>query len=141
MAAPNDPWIVAISALLTGGGAKFIYDTVKDYRSQPSAAARQVATVDASIITVSRARDELAEDLDRMRAVRIEDEARWQAERDRYEKDKVSWQTERAELRQEITRLETAIRQERDAANERYNQLLARLADIAQRHTGTEGQA
>lgn len=127
-------WFWLISILLTGGGGKFLYDSIKDWRSQPSKDARHVATLDASIVTVAKARDELAEDNARLRATLAEERAWHEAERSR-------WESEKTRFRQEIAELQAQIRLERDEAERRYAALLARLAELSARHAPMEGNS
>lgn len=133
MIVPNGDniWFWLISILLTGGAGKSLFDFVKDWRARPSKGERQVATIDASIVTVAKARDELAEDNARLRAMLDE-------ERTRHDGDRARWDAERASLRREIEELREQIRRERDEAERRYDTLLARLADLSARHAPQE---
>lgn len=127
-------WFWLISALLTGGGGKFLYDSVKDWKSQPGREQRHVATIDASIVTVARARDELAEDNALIRATLAE-------ERKHHDHERAIWNAEKVSLREEIEILRVQIRRERDEAEQRYESLLRRLAELSARHAPTEGTA
>ena len=135
---PPESWVAVILVLLSGGGAKFLYDTYKDWRNQPSPAAREVASVEASIVTIARARDELEEDNRRIRLTLHEERTRWDQERARYESERAGWQDERIRLRAEIVALEQQIRAERDEAARRYDSLLARVAELSARHAPQE---
>lgn len=95
-----------ISALLTGGFGKFLWDIYRDYRNRPPKAVREQATIDANILTVVRARDELEEDNVRIRATLAE-------ERTRHAEDRTSWDAERARLREEAATWEQRYRRER----------------------------
>lgn len=125
-------WFWLISVILTTGTGKVIWDSVKDWRNRLTKEQRQVATIDASIVTVAKARDELGEDNARLRAILAE-------ERQRHDTERARWDAERVSLRQEIALLETQIRRERDEAERRYNDLLNRLADLSARHAPKEG--
>lgn len=127
-------WFWLISAILTGGGGKFLYDSFRDWRNQPGPDARRVATIDASIITVARARDELEEDNARLRAMIGEERARWDL-------DRAAWTAERLSLRAEIEELRAQIWREREESRERYDSLLARLSELSARHAPKEGTA
>lgn len=123
----SNAWIFLISALLTGGGAKFLYDMVKDIRNRPTKEQQHVSTIDASIVTIARARDELAEDNSRLRSMIGEERSRWDSERS-------AWAAERLSLRSEIASLEALIRREREESAARYDALLQRLSDLSARH-------
>lgn len=138
MTPPTDnPWLWLISLLLAGGGGKFLYDTVRDIRNQirnqPDKSQRHVATLDASLVTVARARDELEEDNSRLRAILAEERSRWDSER-------TTWNTERSSLRAEIEELKAQIRREREESDRRYDVLLRRLSDLSARHAPREEQ-
>jgi hypothetical protein len=122
----SDPWIAVASLLLTGGGAKYAYDVVKDWRNRPPRELRIRTVVDASIATVARARDELEEDNARLRLTLAEERNQFNAERARYLAD--------------ISRLEDQVRRERDEyalqasqAATRYNDLLEQIRHLKAR--------
>lgn len=125
-----DPWIALFTAFSTGGGLKLAYDLIRAWKSQVP---REMRRVDASIASVSRARDELEADNDRLRAVLEEDRIRFAAER-------AEWMTERMALRQDIARLEAQIRLEREQAAARYDNLLAFVHELQQRTLGNRGE-
>jgi len=106
-------WVYVILFLLSSGSAKFIYDTYKDWRSQPSRAVRESTDIDASIITVARARDELAEDNARLRQELVDQDDRHSRERNR-------WLADQERFRAQIRELEGQIRIEQ----KRYADLL-----------------
>jgi hypothetical protein len=123
----NNVWIYLIALVLGGGGVKSVLDFIKEWRSRPSQEERHVSTVDASIITVARARDELADDNDRLRTTLSEERARFDQERAR-------WDAEKELFRKEIAELQAQIRKERAEAERRYDALLERLAELSARH-------
>ena len=100
-------WTVPVATLLGGGGAKYAYDFVKDRMAardaRPSTRQQQAADVDASILTVAKARDELAEDNTRLRETLRE-------ERLSHAVDRTAWMTERDTLRGEVVQLEDRLR-------------------------------
>src|SRR5690349_11923169 len=114
-----DPWVALAAALMTGGGLKYGYETWKDWKNQPPREMTQNTFVDASIATIARARDELAEDNARLRAMLSEERAQFNAERVRYLAD--------------IDRLEAQIRAERDDFALRYQSLLDRVRALKER--------
>lgn len=125
-------WYWLISVVLTGGIGRFAVQAVRDWRNRPMTVDQHVSSIDASIITVARARDELAEDNTRLRQMIVEERERWDAERE-------AWSAERLTLRNEIASLETLIRRERAESAARYDALLQRLSDLSARHASTEG--
>ena len=107
-------WFTQIAvALIAGGGLKYLLDWVKDRKRARDASPRQV---DASILTVSKAKDELEADNERLRRERQEDAARHASER-------AEWMRERAALRQEIADMENKLRS-----------LLDEIAELRTRH-------
>jgi chromosome segregation ATPase len=120
-ATPGQPWwVYMIMGLLSTGSGKFIWDTYKDWRSQPSKVMRESTDIDASIVTVARARDELEADNVRLRQELIESEERHSRERER-------WLGDQERLRADVARLEAQIRAERQEANDRYDALLKQI--------------
>ena len=113
-------WVYMIMGLLSTGSGKFIWDTYKDWRNQPSKAMRESTDIDASIVTVARARDELEADNVRLRQELIDQESRHSRERDR-------WLADQERLRADVARLEAQIRTERQEANDRYDALLQQI--------------
>ena len=132
-------WIATITALLGGSGAQFVYGIVRDYRNEAPRPVRRQTIIDASIATVARARDELEEDVVRLRATQADERSVWLVERARYESDRAAWNNERVALRQEIQQLELALRRERAESTKRYDALLARVAELSARHAPLEG--
>jgi DNA polymerase sigma len=120
-------WLWLISLILTSGTAKVLFDAAKDWRNRVGKDQRHVATIDASIVTVAKARDELAEDNARLRATLAEERAYHEADRKR-------WEGEKANFRSEIAELQAQIRRERDEAERRYAALLQRLTELSERH-------
>jgi putative hemolysin len=104
---------------MTGGGAKYAYETYKDWKNRPPKEITQNTFVDASIATIARARDELAEDNARLRTTLAEERAQFNAERQRYISD--------------INRLEAQIRAERDDFARRYESLLEQVRHLKER--------
>lgn len=129
-------------ALLTAGGGKYAWDAWREYRqrraARPTADQRIREDIDANILTVARARDELAEDNGRLRETLREERAQHAStlreEREQHDRERQSWWGEREQLREEITLLETQLRAERDEHNRRYDALLEQLADLRHRH-------
>lgn len=121
-----DPWVTLFGIFSTGGGLKLAYDS---YRSWKTDAPRELRSADASIATVSRARDQLEDDNNRIRAERDEDRIRFAAER-------AEWMAERLALRSDIARLETQIRMEREQAAARYDSLLEHVHSLQRRTLG-----
>ncbi len=133
-----DPWITSILALLSGGGAKFIYDAIKQWRNGPPRGARSQRVVDANIATVARARDELEEDNGRLRAML--DEARSQrTEAERlHTEERARWLFDQERLRSDVARLEARLRTEQAEAAARYDALLDQVHQLRLR-ANTEG--
>ncbi len=119
---PN-PWVAIFGALLSGGTAKYVFDFWQSIRSGPSKPLKAQRTVDASIATVARARDELEEDNARLRVQMAEQETRHGEERDR-------WLTDQNRLRGDIERLEKQIVRERYQAAARYDALLTQVQEL-----------
>ena len=119
-----DPWITGFLALLSGGGAKFLYDAVRQWRNAPPRQLRSQLVVDANIATVARARDELEEDNVRLRSIIVEERAqRIEVER-LHAEERSRWLSDQQRLRGDVSRLEIQIRSERDEAAARYDALL-----------------
>jgi cytochrome c556 len=104
---------------MAGGGIKYLYEAYKEWRRKVPKEITQNSFVDASIATIARARDELAEDNARLRVVLAEERAQFTAERIRYLAD--------------INRLEAQIRAERDDFARRYESLLEQVRSLKQR--------
>jgi len=113
-------WVYMIMGLLSTGSGKFVWDTYKDWRAQPSKAVRESTDIDASIVTVARAKDELEADNARLRQELIDQDARHSRERER-------WLADQERLRADVARLEAQIRTERLEANQRYDALLQQV--------------
>jgi chromosome segregation ATPase len=135
------PWVAVFLAIISGGGLKYLYDSLKDWRNATPSEIRKQSVVDASIVTVSRARDELEDDNTRIRKERDDDRTAWQNERDRYERERAAWTAERLALRSEIDALREQLLKEREESTRRYDRLLDRLADLSARHTTSENEA
>lgn len=123
-ATPNPPtgqpwWIYLVFLLLSSGTAKFLWETYKDWKNQPSRAVREMASVDASISSVARARDELEADNMRLRQELVDQDARHSRERTR-------WLEDQERFRTEIARLEDRIRGEQ----QRYADLLLTVQNM-----------
>jgi septal ring factor EnvC (AmiA/AmiB activator) len=121
-----DPWVTLFGVFSTGGGLKLAFDAWKSWKNTSP---REFRTADASIATVSRARDQLEDDNTRIRAERDEDRIRFAAER-------AEWASERLALRADIARLETQIRMEREQAAARYDSLLEHVHSLQRRTQG-----
>ena len=98
-----------VVALIAAGLLSYIRDAIKTWRnarkaSEPSARdAATVAQVDASLVVVAKARDELEEDNLRLRQTISEERSRHAEDRDRWDKEKRA-------LRAEIDGLESRLR-------------------------------
>lgn len=129
MAGSNStPWLVgAIVALMGGGGWTFINALFQARKPKPVTVGGASAhdgqgvgqQVDASILAIARARDELEDENARLRRVHAEEQAAWNAERVR--------------LREEIARLHTEIERVRAEADQRYAALLRRVESLQRR--------
>lgn len=120
MATTDEPALLMIIGLLGGGGGKLLFDFYKAYKEGPPKALWAVTLADANIASVAKARDELIEDNMRLRAERIEQDARHAAER-------AQWLADQNRLRADVQRLEEQIRTERAEANLRYDALLRQI--------------
>lgn len=139
MPAP-EPWVVTVLALLTGGGGKFVYDTIRQWRNAPPRAARSQLIVDANIATVARARDELEQDNVRLRTMLTEASAQ-RAEAERlHAEERTRWQADQQRLRADVERLEERLRIEQAAAAARYDALLEQVHQLRLR-ANTQGNA
>lgn len=121
-----DPWVTLFGIFSTGGGIKLAFDAYKQWKSQVP---RELRTVDASIATVARARDQLEDDNARLRTERDDDRIRFAAER-------AEWAAERLALRNDIARLEQQVRMEREQAAARYDALLEHVHSLQRRTLG-----
>ena len=135
------PWVTIFVAVISAGGLKYLYDSFKDWRSAPTPEVRKQSSIDASIVTVSLARDELAEDNQRLREILAEERANGNTERQRFERERLSWDAERISLRHEIDLLRAQIEKERQESAERYDLLLKRLAELSARHASPPSEA
>lgn len=151
--ANEDAYLTIFVTALVAGGGKFFWDLVKGWKSpepkQPKALVA-VSVADANLESVAKARDELIEDNMRLRSERIEQDARHAEERKR-------WLFDQERLRADITilegrlrserddadrrsaRLEKQIRDERVAANRRYDALLNQVNRLGTRTNELEG--
>jgi predicted nucleic acid-binding Zn-ribbon protein len=109
---PFDLTQIAV-ALIAGGGLQYVVGFLRDRKRVKDATPREI---DANILTVSKAKDELEADNARLRAERAEDVARHAGER-------AEWMRERAALRQEIADMENKLRS-----------LLDEIAELRTRH-------
>lgn len=125
--------MTVFSTLVGAGGLGYAYNIARAYAGRPNRGVRANQVIDASIITVARARDELEEDNLRIRATLAEERKNWASERERFERDRAAWDTDRARLRAEIAALEQRIVEERAAAAERYDALLTQVQHLRQR--------
>ena len=106
-------WLQLAVALIGGGALQYVANYLRDRKRERDAHPREV---DANILTVSKAKDELEADNARLRAERSEDAARHASER-------AEWMRERAALRQEIADMENKLRS-----------LLDEIAELRTRH-------
>jgi hypothetical protein len=133
-------WLVPIAvAFLGGGGAQYAIGLWRERRTER---VNRPALVDASILTVARARDELEADnarlreqLDNERAAHHQERESWMAERTAHFREREGWSREREGYQDEIDRLLVRVREERRAASERYDRLEAQLEELRRRHT------
>lgn len=100
-------------ALIAGGTLQFGYQVLKDRKRTRDATPREI---DANLLTVAKAKDELEADNERLRQEREETAVRHAAER-------AEWAQERASLRAEIADMEMKLRS-----------LLDELAELRTRH-------
>lgn len=125
----NNSSITTILAALLAGGLlnlvwrAFMWVVDRFRKSQPAVVESKrihdaVREADQSLLVVAKARDELAEDNNRLReqveSERRRHEKQSDTERCRYEKDRADWRAERTSLRQEIEKLEAALRSIQD---------------------------
>lgn len=98
-----------IVALISAGLLTYFKDATHAWRTRRAAGtteareAMHVATADKSLLVVARARDELAEDNDRLRVIIAED-------RRRHAEDRMRWDEEKKTMREEIESLEAKLR-------------------------------
>lgn len=122
--AENGGLVQLFGGALGASALTYILQTVKDRKRAKDA---RPSEVDANILTVARARDQLEADNVLLRQTLTE-------ERRAHADDRAAWQTERAQMREEIEALEAQLRAERAAADQRYESLLQQLAEIRNRH-------
>lgn len=102
-------WSAILIALIGAGLLKYAVDFVKwlksrrDEKAPEAIKAQHVATVDASLAVVARARDELEADNARLRAQMAESDAR-------HEADRARWELRDKARREEIEVLERKLR-------------------------------
>jgi hypothetical protein len=125
--------VTVFTTLVGAGGLGYGYNIVRAYVGRAPRGVRATRVVDASIVTVARARDELEEDNARIRATLAEERANWIRERERFERERDAWETDRARFRAEIAALEARIVEERAAAATRYDALLTQVQHLRQR--------
>lgn len=133
MAVTDEPVLLTIIGALGGGGGKLLFDFYKAYKDGPPKELRAVALADANLASVAKARDELIEDNMRLRAERVEQDARHAAER-------AQWLFDQERLRADVNRLEDQIRAERAEANLRYDALLRQIKTLGIRTDEMEGR-
>jgi hypothetical protein len=126
MAVSDEPALVTIAALLVTGGGKVAFDFYKAWKEGPPKELRAVSLADANLALVAKARDELIEDIIRLRAELLEKDARHAA-------DRTQWLADQERLRADVARLEQQIRVERADANKRYDDLLQQIKHLGQR--------
>lgn len=113
-ATPGAPWWVTVILALVGAGLLGYAEKALKFlwaRSRQSAPERReqrqvhaaVASYDASLLAVTKSRDQLLEDNERLREERREQDAR-------HALDRAEWAKERAELRHEIEAMEARLR-------------------------------
>lgn len=118
---PKDGMLGLAIALLSSGGARYAFATYREIRARkdakPTPSLAHLAEVDANILTVVKARDELAEDNLRIRAILGEERAENRLV-------VTDLRRENAQLRADIAALEAKLRA-----------LLEELADLKARHS------
>lgn len=105
MSGTSDGVLAAAITVLGGGSGKFLYDLWRDRRTRPargSVVQRRQADIDASILTVARARDELEADNQALRQMLTE-------ERENFRREREEWASERADLRREVDELQQKL--------------------------------
>lgn len=144
----EEGWLgIAVAFLVYGGGA-FLLGVVKDLRKRrlerPTPQDVHLREVDQSMLTVAKARDELAEDNAllraenaRLRAARVADEDRLIAA---HAVERQEWSAERTELRDEIERLEARLQAEAERHAQAYATLLSELSALKNRATNGHGE-
>lgn len=139
MATPTpDPWVYLVGAFLSAGGVKYIYDAVRAWRATPPVELRTVGIIDANIAVIARARDELGEDVVRLREMLLEERAQRMADENRHAMERARWLSDQERLRADVARLEKQIQDERREANRRYDALLAQVNRLGARTTEME---
>lgn len=134
MATPTpDPWVTVFLAVLSGGGVKYAYDAFRAWRAEPPKEMRYAGVIDANIATVARARDELGEDVARLREMLAEERSQRIADEARHATERARWLFDQERLRADVARLENQIRTERAEANLRYDALLAQVTRLGAR--------
>lgn len=129
------PWIVGVIITLLGGNlGRFIYKSWTEWRARRATKLTPVeqdqAKIDASILTVARARDELEADNARVRETLREERAAHAEEIAR--KD-----AEIARYREQIADLEARIVRERIESDTRYGSLLEQVQQLREQHAPT----
>jgi hypothetical protein len=98
---------LASTIALLGAGVKYLIDWYRDDRrnrgKRPTSEQRHRQDIDANILTVAKARDELSEDNAALRATLRE-------EREAHAADRAASLAEREQLRAQIAALETRLR-------------------------------
>ena len=134
----SETWVTLLLAFLGGSGLKSVVDLGRSWaasRGRRTPEEKEAARVDASILSVARARDELEEDNARLREALADERAQNSALRQQHRDDRQGWIAQEAVYRREIAELEARIRNERDEAARRYDQLLEQLSALRLRHT------
>ena len=136
-AVSSEAWVTLLLAFLGGSGLKSVVDLGRSWaaaRGRRTPEEKEAARVDASILSVARARDELEEDNSRLRELLTEERAQNTTLRQHHLADRQSWFAQEAVYRREIAELELRIRSERDEAARRYDELLEQISAVRQRH-------
>lgn len=145
MATPTpDPWVTLVLGVLSTGSLKYAYDAFRAWRAEAPKELRLAGIEQANIASVARARDELGEDVTRLREMLADERAQRIADEARHATDRARWLFDQERLRADVARLEAQIRQERSEANvrlqaeqaranERYDALLAQVTKLGVR--------
>lgn len=131
--APPDAWVTLLIAVLSGGGMKYLYDAWAAWRASPPREIRLSSVTDANIATVARARDELSEDVTRLREMLADERAARVADDMRHSAERARWLLDQERLRTDVARLEDQIRAERISAVKHYDALLAQVVHLGTR--------
>lgn len=133
MVDPSKGLIGVIIALMAGGGWTFVTGLINARRKREGGSHDKepvASQVDASILAIARARDELEDENSRLRRTHAE--------------EREAWEREKTRMREEISALQREIERVRREADERYAALLEQVRSLRRRtdpstpHSGVE---